>query len=88
MYKLFDNHPLVVDKYIAKIFKPIINASNTVEKNLIKSFIVVYESIVYPEVTEDICIPILEEASGLNYGNDFKVGYSPERIIQETKFVD
>ena len=42
--------------------------------------IVVYESTVYPGVTEDICVPILEKESGLKCGDDFKVGYSPERI--------
>ena len=47
---------------------------------LTKGSIVVYESTVYPGVTEDICIPILEKESGLKCGVDFKVGYSPERI--------
>ena len=60
--------------------KPIIEASKTVGRNLTKGSIVVYESTVYPGVTEDICIPILEEESGLKCGTDFKVGYSPERI--------
>jgi UDP-N-acetyl-D-galactosamine dehydrogenase len=59
---------------------PVIGASKTVGKNLTKGSIVVYESTVYPGVTEDICIPILEEESGLKCGEDFKVGYSPERI--------
>ena len=59
---------------------PVIGASKTVGKNLTKDSIVVYESTVYPGVTEDICIPILEEESGLKCGEDFKVGYSPERI--------
>ncbi|MFH0753956.1 MAG: nucleotide sugar dehydrogenase [Candidatus Omnitrophota bacterium] len=56
------------------------NASELVGKNLTKGAIVVYESTVYPGVTEDICVPILEQFSGLKYGRDFKVGYSPERI--------
>ncbi|MBT2667490.1 nucleotide sugar dehydrogenase [Bacillus sp. ISL-4] len=60
--------------------KPIIGASKTVGRNLTKGSLVVYESTVYPGVTEDICVPILEEESGLKYGVDFKVGYSPERI--------
>lgn len=60
--------------------KPVIGASKTLGRNLIKGSIVVYESTVYPGVTEDICIPILEEESGLKCGVDFKVGYSPERI--------
>lgn len=59
---------------------PVISASKTLGKNLLPGSIVVYESTVYPGVTEDICIPILEEESGLKCGVDFKVGYSPERI--------
>lgn len=56
------------------------SASRTVGRNLVKGSIVVFESTVYPGVTEDICIPILEKESGLKCGTDFKVGYSPERI--------
>ncbi|MFC4025013.1 nucleotide sugar dehydrogenase [Oceanobacillus longus] len=59
---------------------PVIGASETVGRNLTKGSIVVYESTVYPGTTEEICIPILEKVSGLEYGVDFKVGYSPERI--------
>lgn len=59
---------------------PVESASRTVGKNLTKGSIVVFESTVYPGVTEDICIPILEKESGLKCGIDFKVGYSPERI--------
>src|SRR5690625_3716993 len=59
---------------------PIISASQTVGRQLTKGSIVVYESTVYPGTTEEICIPILEEESGLTFGTDFKVGYSPERI--------
>jgi UDP-N-acetyl-D-galactosamine dehydrogenase len=59
---------------------PIVDASRTVGRNIKKGSIVVFESTVYPGVTEDICIPILEEESGLKCGKDFKVGYSPERI--------
>jgi UDP-N-acetyl-D-glucosamine/UDP-N-acetyl-D-galactosamine dehydrogenase len=59
---------------------PVEDASSIVGRNLTKGSIVVYESTVYPGVTEDICIPILEEKSGLKCGVDFKVGYSPERI--------
>lgn len=55
-------------------------ASKIIGRNLTKGSIVVYESTVYPGVTEDICIPILEKESGLKCGIDFKVGYSPERI--------
>ena len=60
--------------------EPVENASRIVGRNLIKGSIVVYESTVYPGVTEDICIPILEKESGLKCGEDFKIGYSPERI--------
>lgn len=60
--------------------KPVIGATKTVARNLTKGSVVVYESTVYPGTTEEICIPILEEISGLKYGEDFKVGYSPERI--------
>ena len=59
---------------------PVIGASEIVGRNLTKGSIVVYESTVYPGVTEEICVPILEKESGLKYGTDFKVGYSPERI--------
>jgi UDP-N-acetyl-D-galactosamine dehydrogenase len=60
--------------------KPVEGASTIVGRNLTKGSIIVYESTVYPGVTEDICIPILERESGLKCGIDFKVGYSPERI--------
>lgn len=59
---------------------PVEGASRIVGRNLTKGSIVVYESTVYPGVTEDICVPILEKESGLKCGVDFKVGYSPERI--------
>lgn len=60
--------------------KPVESASVTVGRNLTKGSIVVFESTVYPGVTEDVCVPILEKESGLKCGVDFKVGYSPERI--------
>ncbi len=59
---------------------PVEGASKVVGRNLQKGSIVVYESTVYPGVTEDVCVPILERESGLKCGVDFKVGYSPERI--------
>jgi len=59
---------------------PVIGASEIVGRNLTQGSIVVYESTVYPGVTEDVCVPILERESGLKCGADFKVGYSPERI--------
>lgn len=60
--------------------EPVENASRIVGRNLTPGSIVVYESTVYPGVTEDICVPILEKESGLKCGVDFKIGYSPERI--------
>lgn len=59
---------------------PVEGASEILGRNLTKGSVVVYESTVYPGVTEDICIPILERESGLKCGVDFKIGYSPERI--------
>ena len=59
---------------------PVEGASKILGRNLTKGSIVVYESTVYPGVTEDVCIPILERESGLKCGVDFKIGYSPERI--------
>jgi len=59
---------------------PILNASENIGKALKKGDVVVYESTVYPGVTEEECIPVLEKVSGLKNGCDFKVGYSPERI--------
>lgn len=60
--------------------KPVKGASKTVGQNLAPGTIVVFESTVYPGVTEDICIPIIEKESGLKCGVDWKIGYSPERI--------
>ena len=59
---------------------PVEGASEILGRNLTKGSIVVFESTVYPGVTEDVCVPILERESGLKCGIDFKVGYSPERI--------
>ncbi len=59
---------------------PVIGASEIVGRNLTKGSIVVFESTVYPGVTEDVCLPIIERESGLKCGVDFKIGYSPERI--------
>ncbi len=59
---------------------PVEGASRILGRNLTKGSIVVFESTVYPGVTEDVCVPILEEESGLKCGVDFKIGYSPERI--------
>ncbi|WP_249869214.1 nucleotide sugar dehydrogenase [Oceanobacillus saliphilus] len=70
--------PINIDK--TPDLTPVELASSTVGRNLSKGSIVVYESTVYPGVTEDICVPILERESGLKCGVDFKIGYSPERI--------
>lgn len=59
---------------------PVESASAILGRNLTKDSVVVFESTVYPGVTEDVCVPILERESGLKCGKDFKVGYSPERI--------
>ena len=59
---------------------PVEGASHILGRNLTKGSVVVFESTVYPGVTEDICVPILEKESGLRCGIDFKIGYSPERI--------
>ena len=59
---------------------PVISASEILGRNLTRGSIVVFESTVYPGVTEDVCMPILERESGLKCGVDFKIGYSPERI--------
>jgi len=82
--KLADFHivavPTPVDDANQPDLTPMLKASETVGKALKKGDIVVYESTVYPGVTEDECVPILERVSGLACGRDFTVGYSPERI--------
>ena len=72
--------PMPINQDKTPDFGPIIGASTILGRNLAPGSIIVYESTVYPGVTEDICIPILEKESGLTCGIDFKVGYSPERI--------
>jgi len=72
--------PTPVNKDNTPDLKPVEGASRTVGQNLSKGSIVVFESTVYPGVTEDICIPIIEKESGLKCGVDWKIGYSPERI--------
>ncbi len=72
--------PTPIDDARQPDLKPILGASNSVGKVLKKGDIVVYESTVYPGVTEEECVPVLEKISGLKAGVDFKVGYSPERI--------
>jgi UDP-N-acetyl-D-galactosamine dehydrogenase len=72
--------PTPVDKYNNPDLTPLYKASETVGKVLKKGDVVVYESTVYPGVTEEECIPVLEKVSGLKYNVDFFAGYSPERI--------
>jgi UDP-N-acetyl-D-galactosamine dehydrogenase len=72
--------PTPIDESNLPDLRPVIAASRTVGRALKKGDYVVYESTVYPGCTEEDCIPVLEEESGLKFGIDFKVGYSPERI--------
>jgi UDP-N-acetyl-D-galactosamine dehydrogenase len=72
--------PTPIDESKMPDLKPLLGASRTVGKALKKGDYVVYESTVYPGCTEEDCIPVLEEVSGLKFMDDFKVGYSPERI--------
>ncbi len=72
--------PTPTDKHNRPVLTPLVKASETVGKVLKKGDVVVYESTVYPGVTEDECIPVLERVSGLKYNEDFYAGYSPERI--------
>lgn len=72
--------PTPTDKYNRPLLSPMIKASQTISKFLKKGDVVIYESTVYPGVTEDEMVPILENLSGLIYNEDFFVGYSPERI--------
>ncbi|MBR3100565.1 MAG: nucleotide sugar dehydrogenase [Muribaculaceae bacterium] len=72
--------PTPVDKNNNPDLTPLVGASTTVGKVISKGDIVVYESTVYPGVTEDECIPVVERVSGLKYNEDFFAGYSPERI--------
>lgn len=72
--------PTPVDNAHAPDFSPLVGASTTVGKHMKKGAIVVYESTVYPGATEEVCIPVLEQHSGLKWLQDFNVGYSPERI--------
>ncbi|GAB5400454.1 MAG: nucleotide sugar dehydrogenase [Aureisphaera sp.] len=72
--------PTPTNKHNQPVLIPLEKASATVGKVLKKEDIVVYESTVYPGVTEDVCVPILEKVSGLKFNKDFYAGYSPERI--------
>ena len=72
--------PTPVDHDNQPDFKPLLDASSTVAQAMNSGAIVVYESTVYPGATEELCVPILEQVSGLKWQEDFHVGYSPERI--------
>jgi UDP-N-acetyl-D-galactosamine dehydrogenase len=72
--------PTPVDHNNVPDLTPVVKASETVARALRKGAVVVFESTVYPGVTEDVCGPILAKVSGLKQGTDFKLGYSPERI--------
>ena len=72
--------PTPITEYNTPDLLPVVNASKIVGKHMRKGSIVVYESTVYPGVTEEVCVPLLERSSNLKYGKDFKVGYSPERV--------
>ncbi len=72
--------PTPIDEARRPNLRPLVNASETVGAALSRGAIVVYESTVYPGVTEETCLPVLERASGLKAGVDFHIGYSPERV--------
>lgn len=72
--------PTPVNKDHTPDLRPVELASEILGRNLCEGSVVVYESTVYPGVTEEVCVPILEKSSGLQCGKEFKVGYSPERI--------
>lgn len=72
--------PTPIDDYKQPDLTPLVKASTSIGKILKKGDIVVYESTVYPGATEEVCIPVLEEVSGLTFNKDFFAGYSPERI--------
>ena len=72
--------PTPIDNAHQPDLTPVIKATETVGQNLKQGAIVIFESTVYPGVTEDVCVPILERESGLTWGEGFKVGYSPERV--------
>lgn len=72
--------PTPTDKYNRPVLTPMLKASENIGKYLKKGDVVIYESTVYPGVTEDECVPVLEKVSGLKFNIDFFAGYSPERI--------
>jgi UDP-N-acetyl-D-galactosamine dehydrogenase len=72
--------PTPIDHARQPDFSPLVAASESIGRNLKRGATVIYESTVYPGATEEVCIPVLERASGMAWGEDFHVGYSPERI--------
>ncbi|MEA2042571.1 MAG: nucleotide sugar dehydrogenase [Bacteroidota bacterium] len=72
--------PTPIDEHLQPDLKPLLGAGNTVGQVIKKGDYVVFESTVYPGCTEEDCVPVIEQVSGLEYQKDFKVGYSPERI--------
>ncbi|MDN3204751.1 nucleotide sugar dehydrogenase [Algoriphagus sediminis] len=72
--------PTPTDRHNRPVLTPMLKASESIAKYLKKGDVVIYESTVYPGVTEEECVPVLEEKSGLTYNSDFFAGYSPERI--------
>ena len=72
--------PTPIDQFKQPDLTPLIKASQTIGRALKKGDVVVYESTVFPGATEDVCVPILEQVSGLSFNQDFFAGYSPERI--------
>ncbi len=72
--------PTPIDEHRQPLLKPLLMASETIGQVLSKGDVVIYESTVYPGATEEVCVPVLEKTSGLNFNSDFFVGYSPERI--------
>lgn len=72
--------PTPIDKHKKPDLTPLIKASESISKVVKKNDIVIYESTVYPGATEEVCVPIIEEISGLEFNKDFFCGYSPERI--------
>lgn len=72
--------PTPTDKHNRPVLTPMLKASENIARYLKKGDVVIYESTVYPGVTEDECVPVLERISGLKFNEDFSVGYSPERI--------
>ena len=72
--------PTPIDEHHNPDLTPVVGASVTVGRHMRRGCIVAYESTVYPGLTEEICVPLLEKESGMTFGRDFSVGYSPERI--------